>query len=367
MKKQFLTIILLYFMIISFSCKTNGTDQRKEHINVGMVTTGGTIDDNFHNEITWNGILKISEQYNIIPFYKKPIYSDEKYYLKEIDALIDLGCKIIVTPSFKFNTTIYKCQSKYEDTKFIMIDGRPHSEDYITSVTNNTVSVYFEDKESGFIAGIAAALQLKDASVGFLGGMDVPFASLYAWGFKQGLLYANSNLGTRITLNQDNFIYQGTFHDVIRGQEIASKMFDNGVEAIFCVAGGGNLGAIDEAAKRRVSGEKVWIIGSDYDQYNDGIYDQNKSVVLTSAIKKFDTAAFIMIENYIKDDFPGGKVIILDINNNSVGIPDLNPNLDLEVVEKVNIIIESMKKGVVKVPRLEDPEILFYYKHYLQQ
>lgn len=367
MKIQLQVILTSLLIIITYSCKTTDIDNAKEYINVGMVTNGGTINDNFYNEVTWNGILKISELYDVNHMYKKPIYPDEKYYLKDIDTLVNLGCNIIVTSSFKFNSTIYKCQTKYEDTKFIIIDGIPHSEDYKTSINSNTVSVHFEDKESGFIAGIATALQLKEASVGILGGMEVPFVSLYAWGFKQGLSYANSNLGTKITLDQENFIYQGTFHDVAKGQEIASEMFDREVKAIFCVAAGGNMGAINEAIKRRLSGEKVWIIGSDFDQYIDGIYDQNKSVVLTSAIKKINTAAFIMIENYIKGDFPGGKAIILDIKKDSVGIPNVNPNLDLEVVNIVNTIVESMKEGLIKVPKLKDPEILFYYKYDLLQ
>ena len=63
-------------------------------------------------------------------------------------------------------------------------------------------------------------------------------------------------------------------------------MYDRGVKAIFAAAGGVNIGVITEAKTRVVNGEEAWVIGVDSDQYDDGIYEGSKSVVLTSAIKK---------------------------------------------------------------------------------
>lgn len=62
-------------------------------------------------------------------------------------------------------------------------------------------------------------------------------------------------------------------------------MYDNGVKAIFTAAAGVNIGVITEA-KTRVARARSRVIGVDSDQYDDGIYEGNKSVVLTSAIKK---------------------------------------------------------------------------------
>ena len=82
----------------------------------------------------------------------------------------------------------------------------------------------------------------------------------------------------------------------------------DGVKAIFTAAAGVNIGVITEAKTRVVNGEEAWVIGVDSDQYADGIYEGNKSVVLTSAIKKIDEATYQIIKNELNGEFPGGKI-----------------------------------------------------------
>src|SRR5690606_19534340 len=121
-------------------------------------------------------------------------------YIKEIGNLYDAGFKFIVCPGFKFETAIFQAQDKYEDAKFVLIDGNPHSGDFVPVVKGNTVSIFFAEHESGFLAGVATALELKESEVGFIGGMEFPAVQKFNWGFQQGVNYANENLGTKITM-----------------------------------------------------------------------------------------------------------------------------------------------------------------------
>ena len=128
--------------------------------------------------------------------------------------------------------------------------------------------------------------------------------------------------------------------------------FDNaqsGVKAIFTAAAGVNIGVITEAKTRVVNGEEVWVIGVDSDQYDDGIYEGNKSVVLTSAIKKIDEAAYQIIEDEINGQFPGGQVLRFDAKNDAVGIPSENPNLSDDTIAKVNEVINAIKADEIEV------------------
>jgi len=77
------------------------------------------------------------------------------------------------TPGFKFETAIFKSQDKYKDAKFVILDGNPHSGDFNPVVKDNTVAVFFAEHESGFLAGVAAALELKEGEAGFIGGMEM--------------------------------------------------------------------------------------------------------------------------------------------------------------------------------------------------
>ena len=238
-----------------------------------------------------------------------------------------------------------------KDAKFVIIDGSPNDGQGNSLVAENTVSIFFAEHEAGFLSGLAAALQLKEAELGFIGGMEVSSVQRFNWGFQQGITYANENLGTNVSIKEENVVYSGSFTDAALGQQLAAQMYDRGVTAIFQSAAATGNGVISEAKQRAALGENVWVIGVDLDQYEDGIYDEanGKSVILTSAVKKINNASFDMIEAAINDQFPGGKTLVYSVNNNGVGIPEKNPNLDSSVVETVNEILEKMKNGEVTV------------------
>ena len=328
---------------------TGDKEKEKDAIKVGMVTDSGTIDDKSFNQGTWEGILQAEKELGIEPKYLKPPGETEAEYLKEIGNLYDAGYKFIITPGFKFETAVFHAQDKYKDAKFVIIDGNPQSGDFKPVVKDNTVAVFFTEHESGFLAGVAAALELKEGEAGFIGGMEIPAVQKFNWGFQQGVKYANDNLGAKITLKAENVLYQGTFSDLAAGQQIAAQMYDRGVDVIFTAAGGVGIGAINEAKTRVKAGDKIWIVGVDSDQYADGIYEGEKSVILTSAMKKLDAVAFDIIKQELDGKFPGGKTLTFDAKNDGIGLPEKNPNLSDETVSKVKEVFEKIKSGDIKV------------------
>jgi basic membrane protein A len=338
-------VILLMTGLMVTGCFKQGAGKLK----VGMVTDAGTIDDKSFNQGTWEGVLRAGEEFKLETKYLKPGGTTEADYVKEIGNLYDAGFKFIVCPGFKFETAIFQAQDRYEDAKFVLIDGNPHAGDFVPVVKENTVSIFFAEHESGFLAGVATALELKESEVGFIGGMEIPAVQKFNWGFQQGIKYANEKLGTKIVIKPENVVYQGSFDNVAAGQQIAAKMYDKGVQAIFCAAGGVGIGAINEAKTRAKSGQNVWVIGVDVDQYSEGIYDGDKSVILTSAMKKIEQSAYDMIKAELDQEFPGGEILTFNAANNGVGIPAENPNLSEEVEEKVAEIYGKLQTGEIIV------------------
>ncbi|GAA0356334.1 BMP family lipoprotein [Bacillus horti] len=351
MKKGIIALAMLVFVMgIAAACGSdNGTGSGDADFKVGMVTDAGTIDDKSFNQGTWEGVVEAAEELGLEHRYLKPNGETEAEYLQEIGNLYDAGFRFIVTPGFKFETAIHNAQSRYEDAKFVILDGAPHSGDGEVVVNENTVSIFYAEHESGFIAGVATALELQEGEAGFIGGMQIPPVQKFNWGFQQGIQYANENLGTNIEMKQENVIYQGTFDDVAAGGQIAGQMFNRGVDVIFACAGGVGVGAISEARTRVQSGEDVWIVGVDVDQYEDGIYDGDQSVILTSAMKKIGQSAYDMIQAEAEGNFPGGETLTFDVTNDGVGIPDENPNLSAETVQQVEEVVEKIKSGEITV------------------
>ncbi len=312
---------------------------------VGMVTDSGTIDDKSFNQGTWEGVLKATAEFGLENKYLKPTGTTEADYTKEIGNLYDAGYKLILAPGFKFETAIFKSQDKYTDAKFVLIDGTPHAGDFKSVVKPNTVSVFFAEHESGFLAGVATALEMKEGEAGFIGGMEIPPVQKFNWGFQQGLAYANEKLGTKVTIKADNVVYQGSFDNVAAGGQLAAQMYDRGVKVIFAAAGGVGVGAINEAKNR----SDVWIVGVDVDQYKDGVKADGKSIILTSAMKQIDTVAYEMIKAETEGTFPGGQTLIFDAKNNGVGLPKENPNLSAETITKVDEVFKKLQSGEIKV------------------
>ena len=348
--KKVLVLFAITVLAVSAAFANGGADSgMAEKMKVGMVTDAGTIDDKSFNQGTWEGILKAASEGLVSEKYLKPSGTTEADYVKEIGNLYDAGYKFIVTPGFKFETAIFAAQDRYADAKFVLIDGYPHAGDWAPVVGDNTVSIFFAEHESGFLAGVAAALQLEEGEAGFIGGMEIPAVQKFNWGFQQGVAYANDNLGTDVMIKADNVIYQGSFDNVAAGQQIAAGMYDKGVDVIFCAAGGVGIGGINEAKARAKNGEDVWIVGVDVDQYAEGIYEGDKSVILTSAMKYIDVAAYDMIQAELDGSFPGGQILTFDAANDGVGIPDDNPNLDSSVERKVADVFGKIASGEIVV------------------
>ncbi len=345
--KKWLALLLVFVLVFAVvGCRT---DADSDELKVGMVTDAGTIDDKSFNQGTWEGVQLAAKDFGLETRYLQPGGTTEADYVTEIGNLVDAGFKMVVCPGFKFETAIFDVQDRYPDALFVLIDGYPHAGDWVPVVNENVVSIFFAEHESGFLAGLAAALQLGEGEVGFIGGMEIPPVQKFSWGFQQGILYANENYGTQVAMNAENFIYQGTFDDVAAGQVLSAAMYDKGVNAIFAAAGGVGIGAINEAKARAGTGQEVWIVGVDVDQYAEGLYTGNNSIILTSAMKYIDVAAYDMIKAELEGKFPGGEILMFDAKNYGIGIPRENPNLDPEVEELVAEAFAAMQAGTLVV------------------
>lgn len=353
---QTLCGVLSLSMLVGCSSNTSdntsaGTPSKFEQLDtnlkVGMLIGAGTIDDRSFNQGSWEGITGTVKNSK----YITPAGETESDYLVSIGNLYEADFKFIVTPGYYFETAVYAAQDKYPDAHFVILDGAPTNAEGNLVISDNTVSIRFAEHEAGFMAGVAAALELQSGDFGFIGGMPIPAVSRFEAGFTQGIEYANANLDTNVTLKSENVVYQGTFGDKAAGQQIAAQMYDRGVKVIFTAAGGTGMGAITEAKSRANQGQEAWVIGVDSDQYLDGIYDadKNASVILTSAIKYVDQATHDMIVAQEEGHFPGGQTVMFSIANNGVGLPSENPNLSEETMTTVNTVYEKVKSGEITV------------------
>jgi basic membrane protein A len=103
------------------------------------------------------------------------------------------------------------------------------------------------------------------------------------------------------------------------------------------VAGGCGLGALDAAHERN-----VWGIGVDADQGYLGPY------VLTSALKRVDTAVFDAIKDAKSGHFKGGQDAVYGLDQDGVGIGKFSVNAPAGIAAKVAKVKADIASGKIK-------------------
>jgi basic membrane protein A len=343
MKKILLSLVIVS-LVLSTSVFASGSKEESEVANkssfsVGVVTDTGGVDDRSFNQGTWEGASK----------YANEVGGDAKYlqstadadYVPNLSTFADEGKTLIVAPGFLFDKAIEEVASNYEDQNFLIIDT-------VVSGLDNVASATFAANEGGFLAGVVAAMQTVEqggTKVGLVLGMDFPTMQLFEAGYEAGIHAVDPSLELLTEI-------PNSFMDTQKGQTLASKLYDQGVKVIFAVAGATGNGCIKEAKDRRSNGQNVWIIGVDRDQYEEGIYNDTDSCILTSDLKRVDTAAYDVAKLADEGNFPGGQTLVFDLAKDGVGLPAQNPNMSAEMVSAVADYTAKIVSGSIVVPEI---------------
>ena len=365
-KKRLITLASVGVLMLSLiGCQSNELTPVTDKLKVGMVTDSGSIDDKSFNQGAWEGLVKYKEDNpNCEIQYLQPNGQTTQDYVEAIDNFALSGVEVIVLPGFVFEEALGVAQERYPEITFIAIDAEPlvkyDNGIPVYGIAKNTVSIFFAEQQASFLTGIASALETKTNKVAFLGGMEVPAVQKLGWGFVAGIAYANANLGTNV--NFVDYLYQGTFTDFDAGKSISAGMYDQGADIILTAAGAVGVGAISESKTRVESGEEVFVVGVDVDQYEEGLLSNGQSTILTSAMKYLGEATYNQIDAYVNGQFEGGQRILMDISIDGVGLPQSNPNLSEKTIEEINAVVDLIKQGTIKVPKTKEELVTFLVK-----
>jgi len=323
--KKVLSLIVLLVAAISLAACGGQTYE------IAMITDTGDIDDGSFNQGTWEGIVEYATENNISHQYYKPSGETTSDYIAAIDLAVAGGAKIIVTPGFYFEVPIFEAQTKYPDVKFVLIDGAPHAGDYNVTIASNTLSIFFNEHESAFLAGYAMVKE-GYTTLGFMGGIAVPAVQRFGVGFIAGAYYAAKEMNlTDFTFAPENYEYLGSFGPSDAFKTKAGAWYDRGVQAIHAAAGGAGLSVMAAAAERT----NKWVVGVDSDQSWD-------STVITSALKGLGVAVQEALEDFYGDGFVGGRSVSLSAQIGAVGLPMETSRFTTFTVADYNAILAKV-------------------------
>lgn len=324
-------------------------------LKIAIVSSPSGVDDGSFNQDNYNGILSFIE--NHPDSTVTPVQETTGDVAAAVQAVADIVADydVIVCCGFQF-AGIATIAQENPDVKFVLVDSFPSDADGNEIEVDNIYAMQFAEQESGFFAGMAAALETKSNKVSVVNGIAYPSNVNYQYGFECGVKYINetegksvevvelpSYAGTDVTGADVGGNYVGSFADEATGKVVGNALIAEGVDIIFVAAGAsgnGVLTAVKEA-------EGVYFIGCDVDQYDDGA-NGDANVVLTSAVKVMHLNVERALEAVADGSFKGGNVV-LQADTDSTGYvnADGRHQLSADSVAKMDAAYEEIKAGTI--------------------
>lgn len=358
-KKIAIVLMMALLTIVMAACGNNenasnaGTDG--DGLKIAIVTSPSGVDDGNFNEDNYNGILSFIE--NNPTATVKAIREETGDPAAAVQAVADIVADydVIVTPGFQF-AGVSTLALENPDKFFIINDSEPTPVGDQTTF-DNIYAMNFAEQESGFFAGMAAALETKSNKVAVVNGIAYPSNVNYQFGFESGVNYVNKvygknvevvelsgYAGTDVTGENVGGNYAGSFADEATGKVIGNALIKQGVDRIFVAAGGTGNGVF--TAVKEAKGD-VKVIGVDVDQYDDGV-NGSENIVLTSGVKFMGMNIEKALNSVVDGSFKGGNVV-LHADTDSTGFikEEGRHQLSDDTLTKMNEAYKLVKSGII--------------------
>lgn len=298
---------------------------------IGLVTDVGGVNDKSFNQSAWEALVALNEEQGIQNKYLQSSQSSD--YVPNLTQFVQGGYDLTWSIGFDLGDATKQVADANPNAKMAIIDNVVDAP--------NVESVTFAENEGSFLVGVVAGLTTKTNKIGFIGGAESPVIKRFEVGFQAGVAAVNPDAKVTVT-------YAGAYDKPDIGKSLATQLFNDGADIIFPAAGQTGNGVFNEAAARNQAGgaNKMWVIGVDKDQS----LEFGDEVTLTSMMKRVDVAVKNVTQQVIDGTFKGGQVTNLTLKDDGVGLPEENPNLSQEILDKVEEYKQKIVNGEVTVP-----------------
>ncbi len=320
--KKFLAVMMCLMMTMSFlvGCGNSGTEGGEGEatgLKIAIVSSPSGVDDGSFNENNYNGILAFIDAHEGATV--TPVREETGDVAAAVQAVADIVADydVIVCCGFQF-AGIGTLAQENPEVNFILVDSDPTDAEGNSVEVDNIYAMTFKEQESGFCAGIAAALETQTGKVAVVNGIAYPSNVNYQYGFESGVNYANKYLGaaaeivelasyagTDVTGANVGGNYVGNFSDEATGKVVGEALIAEGVDIIFVAAGASGNGVF--TAAKEATGVKC--IGCDVDQYDDGV-NGSENIILTSGLKVMDMNVEKQLNAINDGTFVGGNYLL---------------------------------------------------------
>jgi basic membrane protein A len=325
------------------------------HAQLGKVclATTGVLKDHGFNQLAWAGMLDARKAGLVSEIvYREPDPVVNTSAQQNLKAFIKEGnCDLIIAGGFELGNATIKAAKSYPSQKIAVVDFDPSS---AGGNLPNLMGLAFQSDQAAFLAGYVGAAVSKTGVLGTFGGKSVTPVVQFMDGFDMGMRYFNKRHSKHISLKgwsprKPGGLFTGSFESIPAGYRMASRLYQQGADIVFPVAGMSSYGAAYFAMVSPKRSDLV--IGVDVD-FHEVLKDTPgaKDVLLTSVLKKVDVAVKETISLTRRGKFNGG-LYVGTLENGGVGIApfyelaervrDVNPRMSMELKQITQGIIDG--------------------------
>jgi len=358
--KKFLAAMMCLIMTMSLlvGCGNSGSTEGESEatgLKIAIVSSPSGVDDGSFNENNYNGILAFIEAHEGATV--TPVREETGDVAAAVQAVADIVADYdaIVCCGFQF-AGIATLAQENPDVSFILVDSNPSDAEGAEVEVENIYAMTFKEQESGFCAGIAAALETKTGKVAVVNGIAYPSNVNYQYGFESGVNYANKNLGAKAEIVElDSYAgtdvtganvggnYVGNFSDEATGKVVGEALIGQGVDIIFVAAGASGNGVFTAAKEAK----DVFCIGCDVDQFDDGA-NGDANIILTSGLKIMDMNVEKQLTAINDGTFVGGNFLLgADTDSTGYVSAEGRHQLSADTVAAIDEAFAKVKAGEI--------------------
>jgi basic membrane protein A and related proteins len=294
---------------------------------IGLVTDVGGLNDRGFNHLSYVGLLRAQKELGITQQVFQAKSTQD--YVPNLSTFARQGYDLTIGVGFTEAEAIATAAKNFPNSNFAIVDVDQTSE---PGKPKNLLGLLFKEQETGYLVGYLAGLEEKRRPgpdvIGSVGGQKQPPVDRFIAGYQAGAKAADPGIKTLNGYSQD-------FTDQAKCKQVALNQIEQGAGVIFQVAGGCGLGALDAAKEKH-----VWGVGVDADQSFLGPH------ILTSAVKRVDTAVFDAIKLVVDGKFHGGN-ITFGLKDNGVAIGKISPKVPAADVAKVDQVRADIISGKI--------------------
>src|SRR5438034_1893829 len=334
--KRSLALVGALLLLVAAGCGGNGKKSSANtttattggsKLKIGLVTDIGGLNDRGFNHLSFLGLQRAQTELGV----QQRVFQAKSTqdYVPNLSTFARQGSALTIGVGFTEATAIDTVATNFPNSKFAIVDVDQTTEPHKPA---NLLGLLFKEQETGYLVGYLAGLEEKRRPgkdvIGSVGGQKQPPVDRFIAGYQAGAKAADPGIKTLNGYSED-------FADQAKCKQVALNQIEQGAGVIFQVAGGCGLGALDAAKEKG-----VWGIAVDADQLFLGPH------ILTSAVKRVDTAVYDAIKLVVDGKFKGGN-IVFGLKDNGVGIGKISPKVPQSEVAKINQVRADIISGKI--------------------